>query len=110
MIEPILNALIQLFALISDVRDISEISSRERDIVRLFLTRQLNNELVNRYMEMFDEYLIQYNAEKVDKGSIRDKKRTSLTAVKILGICDKINGELQQKQKLYVRKDIFFST
>ena len=58
MIEPILKALIQLFALISDVRDISEISSREKDIVRLFLSRQLNNELVNRYMEMFDEYII----------------------------------------------------
>ena len=28
MIEPILKALIQLFALISDVHDISEISSR----------------------------------------------------------------------------------
>ena len=102
MIEPILNALIQLFALISDVHDISEISSREKDIVKLFLSRQLNNELVNRYMEMFDEYLIQYNTEKVDRGSIRDKKRTSLTAMKILGICEKINEELQQKQKLYV--------
>ena len=65
MIEPILKALVQLFALISDVRHISEISSRERDIVRLFLSRQLNNELVKRYMEMFDEYLIQYNSEDI---------------------------------------------
>ena len=32
----------------------------------------------------------------------RDMKRTSLTAVRILGICEKINEELQQKQKLYV--------
>jgi ABC-type multidrug transport system ATPase subunit len=102
MIETILKALVQLFALISDVHDISEISSKEKDIVRIFLSRQLNNELVNRYMEMFDEYLIQYNSEKIDRGSIKDMKRTSLTAVKILGICEKINEELQQKQKLYV--------
>ena len=102
MIEPILKALIQLFALIGDVYDISEISSRERDIVKLFLSRQLNNDLVKKYMEMFDEYLIQYNSEKIDRGSIKDKKRTSLTAVKILGICEKINEELQQKQKFYV--------
>jgi hypothetical protein len=102
MIEPILKALIQLFALIGDVHDISEISTRERDIVRLFLSRQLNNELVNKYMEMFDEYLLQYNKEKFDRGTIKDMKRTSLTAVKILGICEKINEELQQKQKLYV--------
>jgi len=102
MIEPILRALMQLFALISDVRDIKEISSRERDIVRLFLSRQLNNELVKRYMEMFDDYLIQFNPEKIDRGSIKDRKRTSLTAVRILGICEKINEELHQKQKSYV--------
>jgi len=102
MIEPILKALIQLFALISDVRDISEISIRERDIVRLFLSRQLNSEMVNKYMEMFDEYIKQYIPEKIDRGSIKDMKRTSLTAVKILGICEQINEELQQKQKLYV--------
>jgi ABC-type multidrug transport system ATPase subunit len=102
MIEPILKALIQLFALIGDVHDISEISTREKDIVRMFLSRQLNNELVNKYMEMFDEYLSQYNTEKLDRGTIKDMKRTSLTAVKILGICEKINEELQQKQKLYV--------
>jgi hypothetical protein len=102
MIETILKALIQLFALISDVRDISEISSRERDIVRLFLSRQLNSELVNKYMEMFDEYIKQYIPEKIDRGSVKDMKRTSLTAVKILGICEQINEELQQKQKLYV--------
>jgi ABC-type multidrug transport system ATPase subunit len=102
MIETTLNALIQLFALISDVHDISEISSREKEIVRLFLSRQLNNELVNKYMEMFDEYVIRYNLEKVDRGSIKDMKKTSLTAVRILGICEKINEELQQKQKLYV--------
>jgi len=102
MIEPILKALIQLFALISDVRDISEISVREKDIVRLFLSRQLSNEMVNRYMEMFDDYITQYNSEKIDRGTLRDMKRTSLTAVKILGICEKINEELHQKQKLYV--------
>ena len=102
MIEPILKALVQLFALISDVRDISEISIRERDIVRLFLSRQLNNDLVNRYMELFDEYFRQYSSQKIARGSVKDMKRTSLTAVKILGICEKINEELQQKQKLYV--------
>ena len=102
MVEPILKALVQLFALISDVHDISEISTKERDIVRLFLARQLNNEMVQKYMEMFDEYFLQYVSQKVDRGSVKAMKRTSLTAVKILGICEKINEELQQKQKLYV--------
>jgi hypothetical protein len=57
MSEPILKALIQLFALISDVSDDTEISSRGRDIVRLFLARHLSNEQVLKYLEMFDEYI-----------------------------------------------------
>jgi ABC-type multidrug transport system ATPase subunit len=102
MIEPILKALVQLFALISDVHDISDISTREREVVRLFLSPQLNNELVDKYMALFDEYFQQYASEKVARGSRKDMKRTSLTAVRILGICEQINEELQQKQKLYV--------
>lgn len=102
MIEPILKALVQLFALISDVHDIAEISNRERAIVKLFLSRQLNNDMVNKYMQLFDEYFVQYSSDKIARGSLKDMKRISLTAVKILGICEKINEELEQKQKLYV--------
>ena len=36
------------------------------------------------------------------KGALKDKKRISLNAVRILAICEKINEELQQKQKVYV--------
>jgi len=102
MSEPILKALIKLFVLISDVRSISEISNREKDIVKLFLQRQLSSELVKKYMEMFDEFLVEYYSKQIDRGSIRDRKRTSLISIRILGICEKINDELDLKQKLYV--------
>ncbi len=102
MNEPILKALIQLFVLISDVRTVKEISGKERDIVKLFLSRQLNKELVQKYMEMFDKFLISYYSDDIDRGSIRDMKRTSLISVRILGICEIINEELDLKQKLYV--------
>jgi ABC-type multidrug transport system ATPase subunit len=102
MSETILNALVQLFALISDIHDETVITSREKDIVRTFLSRQLNNELVMRYMKMFEEYLGLYNSEHIDRGSIKDRKHISLNAMRILAICEKINEELQQKQKIYV--------
>ena len=102
MSETILNALVQLFALISDIHDETVITSREKDIVRAFLSRQLNNELVARYMKMFEEYLGLYNSENIDRGSIKDRKHISLNAMRILAICEKINEELQQKQKIYV--------
>ncbi len=92
----------QLFALISDIHDDTVITNRERDVVRLLLTRHLNTESVSRYMKMFEEYLELYNAESIEKGSIKDRKRTSLNAVRILAICDQINEELQQNQKVYV--------
>ena len=102
MSEPILKALIQLFALISDVHDDTGISSRGRDIVRLFLARHLSNEQVLKYLEMFDEYIRLYHSDNISRGSIKERKRTSLTAMRILAICEKINEELQQKQKIYV--------
>ena len=102
MSEQILKALMQLFALIGDIHDDTIISSREKNIVRMFLARHLNNELVERYMGMFEEYLSQFNSERIVKGSLQDRKRTSLNAMRILSICEQINGELRQKQKIYV--------
>jgi ABC-type multidrug transport system ATPase subunit len=102
MSEPILKALIQLFALISDVHDNAEVSSKGKDVVRLFLSRHLDNESVMRYMEIFEEYLREHHSDNIAKGSMKDKKRTSLTTMRILAICEKINEELHQKQKLYV--------
>lgn len=102
MSEAILKALMQLFALISDIHDDTVITSRERSIVRIFLIRHLNNELVDKYMTMFEEFLSVFNSERIIKGSIQDRKRISLNAMRILGICEKINNELEQKQKVYV--------
>jgi ABC-type multidrug transport system ATPase subunit len=102
MSELILKALMQLFALISDIHDDTVITSREKDVVRSFLAKHLNSELVIRYMKMFEEYLGLYNSERITKGSLQDKKRVALNAMKILSICEQISEELQQKQKVYV--------
>lgn len=102
MSEAILKALMQLFALIVDIDEVKEVSEEEKSIVRAFLSRQLSSELVEKYMKVFDEYLHLYHGDQIARGSLKDKKRTSLTAVRILGICEKINEELEQKQKIYV--------
>jgi ABC-type multidrug transport system ATPase subunit len=102
MSEAILKALMQLFALIVDIDEINEISDREKAIIRSFLARQLSSELVDKYLKVFDEFLMLYHGTRITKGSLQDKKRTALTAVRILGICQKINEELEQKQKIYM--------
>lgn len=102
MSEIILKALMQLFALISDIHDDTVITGREKEIVRIFLMRYLNNNQVVRYLSLFEEYLRLFNSERIIKDSIRDRKRTSLNAMRILEICEGINAELEQKQKVYV--------
>jgi ABC transport system ATP-binding/permease protein len=102
MSEAVLDALVRLFALIGDIHDETVVSSREKDIVRTFLSRHLNQELVSKYMNTFDCYLMRYNSESIKRGSVEDKKRISLNSMRILGICDKINEELHQKQKIYI--------
>jgi ABC-type multidrug transport system fused ATPase/permease subunit len=58
--------------------------------------------MTEKYMDIFNEYLDLYHKDEIQKGSRKDRKRTSLTSVKILGICEQINKELEQKQKVYV--------
>jgi ABC transport system ATP-binding/permease protein len=106
MSERILKALMQLFAIIAKV-DMEEvdgggfkISGGGRDIVRLFLRQELNQELVDEYIQLFDEYLTVHQGKSKKKDSGR--KRTSVNSVKVLRICTQINEELTQKQKLIV--------
>jgi len=102
MSEPLLKALMQLFALIIDINDDKIISENEKTIVKSFLSRQLNSELVEKYMGIFIDYLKVYHKDEIQRDSLKDKKRTALTSMRILGICEAINEELEQKQKIFV--------
>ncbi|MBL0317249.1 MAG: ATP-binding cassette domain-containing protein [Flavobacteriales bacterium] len=87
----ILRALMQLFAIISGSG-----KNSGREIVAVFLRQQLNKEMVSKYLQVYEDF-----AEKFHKGS-KSEKRTSMTSVKVLRICDQINEELQQKEKFFV--------
>lgn len=96
MSEKILKALMQLFAIVANVgRD----DSNTKDFVSQFLNEQLNKELVNEYLLVYDRY---YNEQNKKREGAKARKRTSLNSVKILKICAEINKELTQKQKVYV--------
>ena len=102
MSESILKALMRLFALVIDIAEDKVITDNEKGIVRSFLSRQLNSDMTEKYMVIFNEYLDLYQQHDVQRDSKKDKKRTSLTSMRILGICEEINKELEQKQKVYV--------
>ncbi|MGQ9619661.1 MAG: ATP-binding cassette domain-containing protein [Bacteroidales bacterium] len=96
MSEKILKALMQLFAIIA--RPQSNDSDR-RSVVEAFLKRQLNQELVKMYLGFFDEYY--QEAQEKQKKSTQNR-RTSAIAVRVLRICNDINDQLTQDQKIIV--------
>ena len=54
MSERILKALMQLFSIVSEAKDISDNS---REIVETFLNQQLNQQLVKEYLSLYDEFI-----------------------------------------------------
>lgn len=94
MSERILKALMQLFSIVSD-----EGSDRSRNVVEAFLKSQLNQELVDEYLGLYDQFIEEKNKTRDGK---RKRKRTSVNSVKVLKICTQINEELAQKQKIVV--------
>ena len=109
MSEAILKAMMQLFALIVDIDEIQEISAKERSIIRAFLSRQLNIELTEKYMAIFENYLQHYHHDTIDKQSLRRKKRTSLTAVRILSICEQIKYHGEYSTGFWTKQATAFS-
>lgn len=102
MSEQILKALMQLFAIIA--RPESNTTDR-RTVVESFLRRQLNEELVQEYLKLFDDF---YSVQQ-DKSRDTEKHRSVISAssVKVLKISNKINEELKQDQKLIVLFQLF---
>jgi ABC-type multidrug transport system ATPase subunit len=87
----------QLFAIIAKV---DGVTNTGRSIVQSFLKQQLTQELVDRYLALFDEYLESHH--QVSKKKDGTAKRTSVNSVKVLKICTEINKELEQDQKVIV--------
>lgn len=96
MSERILKALMQLFSIVSEA---NEISDNSRTIVESFLKQQLNQQLVDEYLKLYDEFI---EAKNQKSDSEKKRKRTSVNSVKVLLICTQINEELAQKQKIIV--------
>jgi ABC-type multidrug transport system ATPase subunit len=97
MSEEILKALMQLFAIVS--RPGSDASER-RLMVESFLSRQLNQELVAVYLDVFDSFFKQVMKE--DAKVTKKERLLSRRSVRVLKICTVINEELAQSQKIVV--------
>lgn len=98
MNEKILDALMRLFALITDPDDFDN-NSESRVVVDAYLRKMLSTRLVEEYMSRYDKYLGLYQGRR-GVGGIR--KRISASSVKVLKICEQLNTELHHKEKIMV--------
>ncbi|HON53554.1 MAG TPA: hypothetical protein PLS12_10125, partial [Bacteroidales bacterium] len=107
MSERIIEALLKLFAVFARP-DTS--TSDKQDVVELFLAAQLNKELAINYLPTFKQ---EYEEVVADISRITEKagsktgdalkyKIEAKLAARIHRICNSINQELTQKQKLFV--------
>jgi len=98
MSEKILETLMQLFAIIAkpQIND-----SERRGVVEAFLRRLLNQELVHKYLNIYD-LAYEEARKKLEKSSA--ERREGAIAIRIRKLCMNINneGQLDQEQRIFV--------
>ncbi len=96
MSEKILNALMQLFALIATPSDYKQV---RESVVYNFLKEKLNSQLANKYLGKYNEYFQKYQKR---KSKTQENKFIAVSSVKLLAICNLLNKELTQREKYIV--------
>jgi len=99
MSEEILKALMQLFAIIAKVNKDGN-TGASKGIVESYLKQHLNTKGQEEYLKLFDEFVRIYHYGSDEK--TKNNKRTASNSVKVLMICQQINQNLQQTQKVIV--------
>jgi ABC-type multidrug transport system ATPase subunit len=98
MSEKILETLMQLFAIIAKphTNDVER-----RGVVEAFLKRLLNQELVKKYLSIYDKEYDEAR-KKLEKSSA--ERREGAIAIRIRKLCNEINeqGQLDQEQRIVV--------
>lgn len=96
--------MVQLFAVVASVRGAEDMSER-RMVVYNFLVAQLNTELANKYITLFDEHY--RNSIEQGRRSSNQYKVISRVSSKVTRIAVEINRELSQYQKYIILVQLY---
>ena len=100
MKETVLNALLQLFAIIANVSE-DGVSFKARSIVKTFLRQHLRTNLINKYLVTFDRFL-EIHHPYLFGGGVEESVQTLTDTVKLKRIAEEINRSLLQREKYIV--------
>ena len=92
MSEEILKALMKLFALASNINDITKES---KEIIRHSLSTEIRKKRVEQFIEMYEDYLTEFHSGK-------KSYEEALNPDNVKRICEGINSELTKVQKFIV--------
>ncbi|WP_461643657.1 ATP-binding cassette domain-containing protein [Labilibaculum euxinus] len=95
MNESVLNALMQLFAIIVDEQQVGfEVAAR--DVVSKYLVKRFSKEWHERYLDNFNRYLKESYYTKGNKDTIQNKHK------QVADVCAKLVEEAEQEQKVWI--------
>lgn len=95
MSEVLLEALMQLFALLTDVKHTTSTEGRQK--VAEYLSRQFNSEYVQQFLLRYDYYLNRFHG---DGANI--EQQTSDNIDKMIAICEQVNLEIDLDAKILI--------
>ena len=98
MSEQLLKAIIQLFAIVAKE---GGVTASERVTIREFLARQLNQERINFYLDLFDKYVEERQSAQIKIENTDDETVDFVEDWgRIIQITKKLNQEITKQQKL----------
>lgn len=98
MSESILNALMQLFALIANT---SQVSAKGKKIVEAFLRQHLTRRLANEYLDLFENYADFFNRDISSYSQNEETGREALIEY-VQKVCHQIRKGLPQSDRIVV--------
>ncbi len=106
MSETLLDALMKLYALLTNVRKESRVDSA-RKLIEQELLHNFNREYVDQYLQRFDFYIKQFHRYSYSPIQSEVEQQSSENYDQINRICDELNKELEQESKIWVFVQLF---
>jgi ABC-type multidrug transport system ATPase subunit len=99
MNESILKALMRLFAIVANINK-KGYSETERSVVIDYLHRQYSYEIVQKYIQYFDQQVTRYQPDTATSDG--KSQPAAISADYVTNLCNQINEELEREQKQIV--------
>lgn len=98
MSESIINALMHLFAIIESVKD--QVVDTGNIIVKPYLKKQLSQELVDKYLSLYEDYVDFYRRETIGVSSEEILELETKNIIQVTKIVSQLNLELLQYERV----------